>query len=172
MHAVAAKPGALPNQLNHSAFSRRTLTAHYLPTYSTHPHTLSCPCHALLFLHPCPVSSLQPRGPLSFLPGQWVDFFIPGLTTVGGFSFTSTPRQLAQRGSFELAVKRSRHAPAAWLHDKVDGWVAGRRAAGQAGGWVSRWAGERLCLRVVKRLKLTGAHNLRPHISLSCLVYS
>lgn len=56
---------------------------------------------------------------LRFLPGQWVDLFIPGVHTVGGFSFTSTPRQLEKEGSFELAVKRSTHPPAAWLHNKA-----------------------------------------------------
>ena len=41
---------------------------------------------------PLPATAcLQPHGPLCFLPGQWVDFFIPGLATVGGFSITSTP---------------------------------------------------------------------------------
>ena len=60
---------------------------------------------------------LQPSRPLAFLPGQWVDFFIPHVAAMGGFSFVSTPRQLERCGTFELAVKRSSHPAAAWLHE-------------------------------------------------------
>lgn len=69
------------------------------------------------------IPALQPHGPLAFLPGQWVDFAVPGITAAGGYSFTSTPRQLQQRGTFELAVRRSAHPVAAWLHDKVQEFV-------------------------------------------------
>lgn len=72
---------------------------------------------------------MQPCQALSFLPGQWVDFFIPHVPTVGGFSFVSTPRQLDRCGTFELAVKRSRHLPAAWIHGKVG--VAARVQSGE-----------------------------------------
>lgn len=67
----------------------------------------------------CPALPLQPSRPLAFLQGQWVDFFIPHVPAVGGFSFVSTPRQLERCGTFELAVKRSSHPAAAWLHEKV-----------------------------------------------------
>jgi ferredoxin-NADP reductase len=51
-----------------------------------------------------------------FLPGQWVDFHIPGVPTVGGFSICSTPSMLRETRLIELGVKRSRHPPAAWVH--------------------------------------------------------
>lgn len=58
-----------------------------------------------------------------FLPGQWVDFFVPGIQQVGGYSIISTPADLQQSGTFQLAVKRSRYPPAVWLHDKVGMYV-------------------------------------------------
>ncbi|XP_020617147.1 oxidoreductase NAD-binding domain-containing protein 1-like isoform X2 [Orbicella faveolata] len=53
-----------------------------------------------------------------FKPGQWVDFFIPGLATVGGFSICSSPRELKESSTIELAVKHSQHPPALWVHTK------------------------------------------------------
>lgn len=53
-----------------------------------------------------------------FKPGQWVDFFIPGLATVGGFSICSSPKELKETNTIELAVKRSQHPPALWVHTK------------------------------------------------------
>ncbi|EDO42208.1 predicted protein [Nematostella vectensis] len=53
-----------------------------------------------------------------FKPGQWVDFFAPGVSVVGGFSICSSPSQLHSHRSFELAVKYSTHPPAHWVHTK------------------------------------------------------
>lgn len=56
----------------------------------------------------------------SFQPGQWVDFYAPGIEQVGGFSITSTPLELAKRKTFELAVKHSPRNPVAvWLHEEA-----------------------------------------------------
>ena len=55
---------------------------------------------------------VQPNKPFNFLPGQWVDFFIPPINKVGGYSITSLPSHLPR---LELAVKRSRHPPAEWV---------------------------------------------------------
>ncbi|KAM0327721.1 hypothetical protein ACHAQA_006016 [Verticillium albo-atrum] len=55
--------------------------------------------------------------PLHFLPGQWLDTFVPGSPKPGGFTITSAPR-LAQHppSHVELAVQRSpTNPPAAWL---------------------------------------------------------
>lgn len=79
--------------------------------------------------------------------GQWVDFIIPGVPTVGGYSFVSSPmmheRLLVDNPSipfFDLAVKKSTHAPAAWVHSShcavnahVDIKVGGRYNLGQLG---------------------------------------
>ncbi|KAF7480146.1 oxidoreductase NAD-binding domain-containing protein 1 [Marmota monax] len=64
----------------------------------------------------------------SFKAGQWIDFFIPGVSVVGGFSICSSPRLLEQEGMIELAVKYTNHPPALWIHDKctLDSEVAVR----------------------------------------------
>ncbi len=55
----------------------------------------------------------------SFLPGQWIDFYIDtgGSMQVGGFSITSSP---VQRGSIEIAVKKiSFGVPSVYLHERA-----------------------------------------------------
>ncbi|CAG5134359.1 unnamed protein product, partial [Candidula unifasciata] len=52
----------------------------------------------------------------SFKAGQWVDMFIPGLDTVGGFSMCSSPDFLIRTRILQLAVKASPHPPAHWVH--------------------------------------------------------
>ncbi|XP_074694561.1 oxidoreductase NAD-binding domain-containing protein 1 isoform X3 [Strix aluco] len=52
----------------------------------------------------------------TFKAGQWVDFFIPGISVVGGFSICSSPGLLEQEGILELAVKYTVHPPAHWIH--------------------------------------------------------
>ncbi|MBN3291980.1 OXND1 protein, partial [Polypterus senegalus] len=52
----------------------------------------------------------------TFKAGQWVDFFIPGVSNVGGFSICSNPGLLRRDGVIELAVKYSEHPPARWIH--------------------------------------------------------
>ena len=48
-----------------------------------------------------------------------VDFFIPGVEKVGGFSMCSSPGLLQREGVVELAVKYARHPPAHWVHTAV-----------------------------------------------------
>uniref|UniRef100_A0A9J7YAJ9 Oxidoreductase NAD-binding domain containing 1 n=1 Tax=Cyprinus carpio carpio TaxID=630221 RepID=A0A9J7YAJ9_CYPCA len=69
-----------------------------------------------------------PHPDFSFRAGQWVDFFIPGVDTVGGYSICSSPGLLQREGVIELAVKYTRHPPAHWIHTKcsVDSQVAVR----------------------------------------------
>ncbi|KAF1630363.1 UNVERIFIED_CONTAM: Oxidoreductase NAD-binding domain-containing protein 1, partial [Eudyptes robustus] len=52
----------------------------------------------------------------TFKAGQWVDFFIPGVSVVGGFSICSSPGLLEREGILELAVKHTVHPPAYWIH--------------------------------------------------------
>ncbi|XP_010211835.1 PREDICTED: oxidoreductase NAD-binding domain-containing protein 1 isoform X2 [Tinamus guttatus] len=52
----------------------------------------------------------------TFKAGQWVDFFIPGISVVGGFSICSSPGLLERDGILELAVKNALHPPAHWIH--------------------------------------------------------
>lgn len=48
-----------------------------------------------------------------------VDFFIPSVEKVGGFSMCSSPGLLQREGIIELAVKYSKHPPAHWVHTMV-----------------------------------------------------
>ncbi|XP_075778225.1 oxidoreductase NAD-binding domain-containing protein 1 isoform X2 [Pelodiscus sinensis] len=52
----------------------------------------------------------------TFKAGQWVDFFIPDVAVVGGFSICSSPGLLEEEGVLELAVKHTVHPPAHWIH--------------------------------------------------------
>ncbi|XP_072185388.1 oxidoreductase NAD-binding domain-containing protein 1 isoform X2 [Excalfactoria chinensis] len=52
----------------------------------------------------------------TFKAGQWVDFFIPGVSVIGGFSMCSSPALLEREGVLELAVKYTDHPPARWIH--------------------------------------------------------
>ncbi|XP_067867887.1 oxidoreductase NAD-binding domain-containing protein 1 isoform X2 [Heterodontus francisci] len=56
----------------------------------------------------------------AFKAGQWVDFFIPGTSKVGGFSICSSPGLLERESVLELAVKYSKHPPAHWIHTQCD----------------------------------------------------
>ncbi|EHB10488.1 Oxidoreductase NAD-binding domain-containing protein 1 [Heterocephalus glaber] len=64
----------------------------------------------------------------SFKAGQWIDFFIPGVSVVGGFSICSSPRLLEKERMIELAVKYANHPPALWIHNEcaLDAEVAVR----------------------------------------------
>lgn len=67
----------------------------------------------------------------SFKAGQWVDMFIPGVDTVGGFSMCSSPGLLQREGVIELAVKFSTHPPAHWVHTQC---TVGSEVALRVGG--------------------------------------
>ncbi|KAG8442946.1 hypothetical protein GDO86_011674 [Hymenochirus boettgeri] len=54
----------------------------------------------------------------TFKAGQWVDFFIPGVPKVGGFSICSSPGLLERERVLELAVKYNLHPPAHWIHSQ------------------------------------------------------
>ena len=63
---------------------------------------------------------------LQFLPGQWLDVFLPGLAKAGGFTITSTPREARPKegtpGYLELAIQKSSNPPAQWLwQDGIEG---------------------------------------------------
>jgi len=68
----------------------------------------------------------------TFKAGQWVDFHIPGVSTmVGGYSMYSSPLLLQQQQLLHLAVKYSTHPPALWVHEKCK---AGSEVTLQVGG--------------------------------------
>ncbi|CAI0649031.1 unnamed protein product [Colletotrichum noveboracense] len=58
---------------------------------------------------------------LQFLPGQWLDTFVPNIPKPGGFTITSPPSKasLPTASYLELAVQRSTNPPAAWLWEEA-----------------------------------------------------
>uniref|UniRef100_A0A383VK06 FAD-binding FR-type domain-containing protein n=1 Tax=Tetradesmus obliquus TaxID=3088 RepID=A0A383VK06_TETOB len=74
---------------------------------------------------------LEPPSNFGFAPGQWVDFHVPGLQAVGGYSICSTPSQLQQTGTMDLCVKRSGHPCAQWVHAEAS---AGKQVSVAVGG--------------------------------------
>ncbi|CAG8493323.1 4489_t:CDS:2 [Ambispora gerdemannii] len=69
---------------------------------------------------------------IDFLPGQWLDVFIPNVSIIGGFSITSTPRHLQLTNTLDLAVKYSTHPPAKWFHEEATlGSVVDIRVGGE-----------------------------------------
>lgn len=77
--------------------------------------------------------TLEVPGTLRFEAGQWLDVFIPGLETVGGYSIASAPHSLTSTSSFiELAVKNANHPPAKRMHEWVEvGTELGVRVGGE-----------------------------------------
>jgi ferredoxin-NADP reductase len=79
------------------------------------------------------------------LAGQWVDVFIPGLETVGGFSIANAPSTAISQDTImnsgdiengaliQLAVKEARHPPAKWMHTEC---AVGSTVIVRAGGSV------------------------------------
>lgn len=67
----------------------------------------------------------------TFKAGQWVDFFIPDVEKVGGFSMCSSPGLLQREGVVELAVKYAKHPPAHWVHTTC---TVGSKVAMRVGG--------------------------------------
>ncbi|GFY68253.1 oxidoreductase NAD-binding domain-containing protein 1 [Trichonephila inaurata madagascariensis] len=53
----------------------------------------------------------------SFKAGQWVDFYVPGISEVTGYSMTSAPNEAKEKGILELAVKYGKFPPTHWVHN-------------------------------------------------------
>lgn len=74
---------------------------------------------------------------VKFLPGQWLDTFIPGLQKAGGFTITSTPYEAKPNTHaapyLELAVQKSTNPPAQWLWQASD-HILGTQIAVRVGG--------------------------------------
>ena len=65
-----------------------------------------------------------------------MDLKLPGVDVVGGYSITSPPHQLRERGTFNLAIQYSDHAPTLWMSTKCK---VGDKLSVQVGGdfWYS-----------------------------------
>ena len=91
-----------------------------------------------------------------FLPGQWLDVFIPGIPQAGGFTITSTPFQSRptshSKPYLELAVQRSKNPPAKWLWQREDDIVGGELAVRVGGSF--HWPPKSLDAAAIDRLVL------------------
>ncbi|MCJ1391217.1 hypothetical protein MMC18_004079 [Xylographa bjoerkii] len=119
--------------------------------------------------------TISNRGSLGFLPGQWLDVFIPGLTKAGGFTITSTPRdadyQSPRDGYVELAIQDSpKNAPAAWLW-RPSSEILGQKLLIRVGGSFV-WPPPGIEAEEVKRLVLVaGGVGINPLISIFSHIY-
>ncbi|KAF2275858.1 uncharacterized protein EI97DRAFT_378367 [Westerdykella ornata] len=86
------------------------------------------------------LSAVNARG-IKFLPGQWLDVYMPNISKAGGFTVTSSPRYGASTSGteesvpfVELAIQKSPENPvAAWLwraHQDILGTVLNVRVGG------------------------------------------
>ncbi|XP_054714460.1 oxidoreductase NAD-binding domain-containing protein 1-like isoform X2 [Uloborus diversus] len=57
----------------------------------------------------------------SFKAGQWVDFYVPGIAEVTGYSMTSPPNEAKENGILELSIKYGTFPPTYWVHTKCSG---------------------------------------------------
>jgi Ferric reductase NAD binding domain len=112
-----------------------------------------------------------------FLPGQWLDVFVPGISKPGGFTITSTPPDALPNperlpaagdtnGYLELAVQDSpQNPPAAWLWRPVPE-IMGQDLHVRVGGSFV-WPPPGMDLRKVKRIVLVaGGVGINPLISI------
>lgn len=54
----------------------------------------------------------------TFKAGQWVDFLVPNMKEVAGYSISSTPKKLSDVNEIDLAVKFSDFPPTKWIHEE------------------------------------------------------
>ncbi|GAB7332379.1 hypothetical protein MBLNU13_g04198t1 [Cladosporium sp. NU13] len=70
------------------------------------------------------LSPTDPNHAIKFLPGQWLDTFIPTIPKAGGFTITSPPSAATPKsdgpGYLELAVQNSSNPPARYFHRPID----------------------------------------------------
>ncbi|TKA76757.1 hypothetical protein B0A55_03649 [Friedmanniomyces simplex] len=107
--------------------------------------------------------------PLKFLPGQWLDTFIPGLRKAGGFTITSTPAEARPSSHsppyVELAIQKSSNPPAQWLWRPQEEIIGSQRVVRVGGSFV--WPPPRLDVTKIDRLVLVaGGVGINPLISI------
>lgn len=88
------------------------------PTDPNHTINVRCPSRSM---HQ---SQTQHLTRTQFLPGQWLDTFIPAIPKAGGFTITSPPSAATPNsdgpGYLELAVQNSSNPPAKYFHRPID----------------------------------------------------
>ncbi|CAO2657768.1 Nn.00g038940.m01.CDS01 [Neocucurbitaria sp. VM-36] len=83
---------------------------------------------------------IKNKNGFNFLPGQWLDVFVPDIEKAGGFTITSSPREALPQTDpehkpyFELAIQKSPdNPPAAWLWQPVE-QIQGKEINVRVGG--------------------------------------
>lgn len=115
------------------------------------------------------LNAADPNHTIKFLPGQWLDTFIPGLRQAGGFTITSIPSQARPSSSsppfLELAVQKSKNPPAQWLW-RPQGEILGSQLVVRVGGSFT-WPPPKLDTNSIERLVLVaGGVGINPLISI------
>jgi len=126
-----------------------------------------------------PDIEIESRPPSNFKyeAGQWVDLAIPGVLQIGGYSLVCAPGiphtlartlDMGEGPQFDLAVKRARHPPAAWVHGPTaaPGALVGVRVGGN---FTLSTLKQRLDKAGVKKvLMLAGGVGINPLYSMLC----
>lgn len=115
---------------------------------------------------------IKDKNGFNFLPGQWLDVFVPDVARPGGFTITSSPAEALPRSDpahtpyFELAVKQSpNNATAAWLW-KPSEEIVGQEIQVRVGGSFV-WPPSCVDMKKIKRvIFIAGGMGINPMMSM------
>ncbi|KAF1947202.1 hypothetical protein EJ02DRAFT_449793 [Clathrospora elynae] len=115
---------------------------------------------------------IKDKNGFNFLPGQWLDVFVPGNEKAGGFTITSSPSEALPRSDpdhtpyFELAVQNSPdNPPAAWLWKPVEE-IQGQEVNVRVGGGFV-WPPPGIDMKKIKRvIFIAGGVGINPMMSM------
>ncbi|KAK0248039.1 hypothetical protein LTR01_000701 [Friedmanniomyces endolithicus] len=115
------------------------------------------------------LNAIDPNHTIKFLPGQWIDTFIPGQRKAGGFTISSTPFEARPSSHsppyLELAVQKSKNPPAQWLWRPQEEILGSQLVVRAGGSFV--WPPPRLNATKIDRLVLVaGGVGINPLISI------
>ncbi|EUC33135.1 hypothetical protein COCMIDRAFT_88797 [Bipolaris oryzae ATCC 44560] len=118
------------------------------------------------------VFEIKDKNGFNFLPGQWLDVFVPDVEKAGGFSITSSPSEALPRADpehkpyFELAVQKSPdNPPAAWLWKPAEEIIGGEVKVRVGGSFV--WPPPCLDMKKIKRaIFIAGGVGINPMMSM------
>ncbi|KAI8937643.1 hypothetical protein NX059_005348 [Plenodomus lindquistii] len=115
---------------------------------------------------------IKDKNGFNFLPGQWLDVFVPNVEKAGGFTITSAPQEaLAQSDLdhapyFELAIQKSpENPPAAWLWQPEEEIIGQEINVRVGGSFV--WPPPGIDVKKIKRvIFIAGGVGINPFMSM------